>query len=130
MSGSVPRVAGNSQALCDETAIRRTTGAAGGDSVMVFETLFRGASESGAGLERIVRVEGSVHTGGITGMDTEQHVQKESEDRAAGRRETVDDVESARNRQQAARRSFLGFLRAREMGMCFALYGWFPAARR
>lgn len=86
MSGRVPRIAHNCQALCHEAAVRRATGAAGGHSVLVLETLFRGASEGGADLKRPVRVEGGVDTRRTTGLDSEQCLQEKFEDRPAGRR--------------------------------------------
>lgn len=95
MSGRVPRVACHRQALRYEAVVRGAAGAAGGYSVLVLEALLRGASKGGASFERVVRVEGSVHTRRTTGLDLEQHLQEELEDRVAGRWQTVDHVQSA-----------------------------------
>jgi len=99
MSGRVPRATCHCQALCYETVVRRAAGAAGSYSVLVLQTLLRGASEGGAGPERAVRVEGGIHTRRTTGLDLEQHLQEEPEDRVAGWRQAVDHVQSAGNRQ-------------------------------
>lgn len=128
MPGRVPRAAAHRQALRHEAAVRRAAGAAGGHSLLVLQALLRGASEGGAGPERSVRVEGGVHTRRAAGLDPEQHLQEELEDRAAGRRQAVDHVQSAGNRQQTARRRLPGFLRVGKVGVRLTLHGRLPAA--
>jgi len=99
MFGRVPRATCHCQALCYEIVVRRAAGTAGGYSVLVLQTLLRGASEGGAGPERTVRVEGGIHTRRIARLDLEQYLQEELEDRVAGWRQAVDHVQSVRNRQ-------------------------------